>query len=119
MGRENLLRETNGGETSPHTSQDLPPFMTLVEPRSSLVSVEERGFLQDRSLFVGAGEKQERPCRSCFSRTSGRCTARWSSYLPFLGARLEEGAFFAGAGAFAASDSSDPAVKLTRFPAGR
>ncbi|HEY7420177.1 MAG TPA: hypothetical protein VH593_33680, partial [Ktedonobacteraceae bacterium] len=51
MGSENLLRETNGGETSPHTSQDLPHFMTLVDPRSSLVYVD---YLDSFSREAGA-----------------------------------------------------------------
>jgi len=42
------------------------------------------------------------------------------SYLaPFLAAGLDAEAFFAEVGAFAASASSDPVLKLTRLPAGR
>lgn len=42
-----------------------------------------------------------------------------SCYLaPFFTGRFEADAFFEGADAFAASASSDPALKLTRLPAG-
>jgi hypothetical protein len=45
-------------------------------------------------------------------------TARVPYLAAFFVAGLEA-AFFAGAGAFAASANSDPVLKLTRLPAGR
>ncbi len=52
-------------------------------------------------------------------RRAVRGDTRRSYLAPFFEAGLEADARFAGAGALAASASSEPVVKLTRLPAGR
>src|SRR6266536_5948207 len=58
-------------------------------------------------------QQQDQHGRSCCCRASCHRRARRSYLAPFFAA------FLAGAGAFAASESCEPAVKLTRLPAGR